>query len=85
MFLIAYFAEVDVHYKFIAVFIVSNGKNSNGGIFANSEPGKEWKNCNLNVPKHFTLAATNIIASCVIVGDDKCREYWGKIIQLPLV
>jgi hypothetical protein len=48
-------ALVDVHYKFIAVDIGSNEKNSNGGIFSNSKMGKALERKKLNVPeeKHF--------------------------------
>lgn len=43
-------ALVDADYRFISVDIGSFGKNSDGGIFANSQLGKALSNGTLDVP-----------------------------------
>lgn len=63
-------ALVDAHYNFIAVDIGAYGKNSDGGIFANSNLGKAIMNGSLNVPANSTLPNTNIEVPNVIVGDE---------------
>lgn len=63
-------AFVDANYRFIAVDIGSYGKNSDGGIFANSNLGKSLDNEKLNVPEDRILPGTNIIVPYVILGDE---------------
>lgn len=50
--------------------IGSYGKNSDGGIFANSNLEKSLDNEKLNVPEDRTLPGTNIIVPYVILGDE---------------
>ncbi|KAK5647943.1 hypothetical protein RI129_002835 [Pyrocoelia pectoralis] len=63
-------ALVDAHYRFIAVDIGSYGKNSDGGIFANSNLGQSLDSEKLNIPEDRALPGTNILAPYVILGDE---------------
>lgn len=63
-------ALVDPCYNFIAVDLGAYGKNSDGGILANSNLGKSLENNKLNVPKIKALPNTNIELPMVIVGDE---------------
>lgn len=69
-FYVVLLALVDAHYRFIVVDIGSYGKNSDGGIFANSNLGKSLQNEELNVPVDRALPGTNIVAPYVILGDE---------------
>lgn len=87
-FSIVLLALVDAHYKFIAVDIGGYGKNSDGGLFANSKLGKLLERNKLNVPKDNALPNTQTIMPYVIVGDEAfplkkylLRPYPGSQIQ----
>lgn len=69
-FSIVLLALVDANYRFIAVDIGSYGKNSDGGIFANSNLGKSLENEKLNIPEDCALPGTNNVAPYVILGDE---------------
>lgn len=69
-FSIVLLALVDAHYKFIAVDIGRYGKNSDGGLFANSKLGKALEKDKLNVPKDNALPNTQNVLPYVIVGDE---------------
>ncbi|XP_022909476.2 uncharacterized protein [Onthophagus taurus] len=69
-FSIVLLALVDANYKFVAVDIGSYGKNSDGGIVANSALGKRLENATMNVPIDSPLPGTNIIAPYVILADE---------------
>lgn len=69
-FSIVLLALVDANYRFIAVDIGSYGKNSDGGIFANSNLGKSLDSEKLNVPEDCVLPGTNNVAPYVILGDE---------------
>lgn len=68
-FSIVLLALVDADYNFIAVDIGAYGRNSDGGIFMDSELGKALENGNMNIPTHQELPGTNVEAPHVIVGD----------------
>ena len=61
---------MDANYKFIAVDIGSYGRNSDGGIFSNSNLGKALANNTLNVPKDASLVEGGEKIPFVIVGDE---------------
>lgn len=63
-------ALVDANYRFIAVDIGSYSKNSDGGIFANSNLGKSLDSEKLNVPEDCAFPGTNNVAPYVILGDE---------------
>lgn len=63
-------ALVDANYKFIAVDVGSYGKNSDGGIFANSNLGKALEQNKLHVPKDKNLPGTQFPVPYVIVADE---------------
>eukprot|EP00102_Acyrthosiphon_pisum_P014343 XP_008184348.1 PREDICTED: uncharacterized protein LOC103309790 [Acyrthosiphon pisum] len=80
------FSLVDANYKFIAVDVGSYGKNSDGGIFANSNLGKALEQNKLHVPKDKNLPGTQCPAPYVIVADETfplktylLRPYPGSI------
>jgi len=88
IFSIVLLALVDAHYKFIAVDIGGYGKNSDGGLFANSKLGKALEKNKLNVPKDNALPNTQNVMLYVIVGDEAfplkkyfLRPYPGSQIQ----
>lgn len=81
-------ALVDANYKFIAVDVGSYGKNSDGGIFANSNLGKALEQNKLHVPKDKNLPGTQCPVPYVIVADEAfplktylLRPYPGSIIN----
>lgn len=63
-------ALVDTHCNFIAVDVGAYGKNSDGGIFANSNLGKALQNRSLNVPEDSAIPNTDIQVPYVIEGDE---------------
>lgn len=69
-FSIVLLALVDARCNFIAVDVGEYGKNSDGGIFANSKLGKALQRGSLNVPADTALPNTNIHVPYVIVGDE---------------
>lgn len=69
-FSIVLLALVDAHYNFIAIDVGAYGKNSDGGIFANSNLGKALQRGTLSVPGNATLPGTNTEAPYVMVGDE---------------
>jgi len=69
-FSIVLLALVDAHYRFIAVDIGGYGRNSDGGLFANSKLGKALEKNKLNVPKDNALPNTQTIMPYIIVGDE---------------
>lgn len=69
-FSIVLLALVDANYRFIAVDIGSYGKNSDGGIFTNSNLGKSLDSEKLNVLENCALPGTNNVAPYVIFGDE---------------
>ncbi|XP_063219307.1 uncharacterized protein LOC134529310 [Bacillus rossius redtenbacheri] len=78
-------ALVDPCYKFIAVDVGAYGKNSDGGIFVNSNFGRALENRQLNVPTSRALPGTNVELPMVIVADEAfplksymMRPYPGK-------
>lgn len=78
-------ALVDPCYNFIVVDVGSYGKNSDGGIFLNSNFGRALEHGQLNVPRSRTLPTTNVELPMVIVGDEgfplknyMMRPYPGK-------
>lgn len=69
-FSIVLLALVNAHYQFIAVDIGAYGKNSDGGIFAHSQLGKNLENGRCNIPNETNLPNTDTPAPYVIVGDE---------------
>lgn len=69
-FSIVLLALVDSHYNFISVDVGAYGKNSDGGIFANSNLGKALQRGTLSVPGNVALPGTSNEAPHVIVGDE---------------
>lgn len=63
-------ALVDAHCNFIAVDVGAYGKNSDGGIFANSNLGKALQQGYLNVPADSTIPNAGIQVPHVIVADE---------------
>lgn len=63
-------ALVDAHYNFIFIDVGSYGRNSDGGIFANSSLGQRLNNNSLNIPIGKHLPNTTITSPYVIVGDE---------------
>lgn len=62
-------ALVDANYKFVAIDIGSYGKNSDGGILANSKLGRGLENRKLDIPEAKFLLGTNVLVPHVIIGD----------------
>jgi hypothetical protein len=60
---------VDASYKFIAVDVGAYGRNSDGGIFANSNVGKALKNNSLHLPHDKQLPGSQEKMPHVILGD----------------
>ncbi|CAH2088855.1 unnamed protein product [Euphydryas editha] len=69
-FSIVLMAIVDADYKFICVDVGAYGKNSDGGIFSNSNIGKALISNIFNVPESTNLPGTEITAPYVIIGDE---------------
>jgi hypothetical protein len=65
-------AVVDAHYKFILIDVGAYGRNSDGGIFANSCFGKLLANGVLNIPQpsHLPTYQVDDAVPYVIVGDE---------------
>lgn len=63
-------ALVDANYRFIVVDVGAYGRNSDGGIFANSALGKAILNGEFKFPPNKCLAGTNDSLPHVIVGDE---------------
>lgn len=63
-------AVVDANYKFISIDVGAYGRNSDGGVFANSTFGKKFINNSLNIPQDKTLPGTDIVAPHIFVGDE---------------
>ncbi|XP_031332700.1 protein ALP1-like [Photinus pyralis] len=87
-FSIVLLALVDAHYTFIAVDIGGYGRNSDGGLFANSNLGRALEKNKLNVPIDTELPNTSTSMPFVIVGDEAfplkrylLRPYPGSQIQ----
>ncbi|XP_026831161.1 protein ANTAGONIST OF LIKE HETEROCHROMATIN PROTEIN 1-like [Ooceraea biroi] len=70
MFSIVLLALVDAKYNFIAVDVGAHGKNSDGGIFANSNLGRALQQDSLFVPGNAALPGTHTLVPHVIVGDE---------------
>lgn len=69
-FSIVLLALVDAHCNFIAVDVGAYGRNSDGGIFANSNLGKALQQRSLNVPEKSVIPNTDIQVPYVIVADE---------------
>lgn len=69
-FSIVLLALVDANYNFISVDVGAYGKNSDGGIFANSNLGKALQRGTLSVPGSVALPGTSNEAPYVIVADE---------------
>ncbi|XP_033610873.1 protein ALP1-like [Cryptotermes secundus] len=69
-FSIVLMALVDANYNFIAVDIGAYGKNSDGGIFANSKLGKYLAQKKLNIPEDKPFPETVTPMPHVIIGDE---------------
>lgn len=69
-FSIVLLALVDAHCNFIAVDVGAYGKNSDGGIFVNSNLGRAFQRDSLFIPKNTALPGTHTSAPYVIVGDE---------------
>ncbi|KAF0706914.1 protein ALP1-like, partial [Aphis craccivora] len=63
-------ALVDAHYNFIAVDIEAYGKNSDGGIFSNSNFGKALERKKLNISDGKPLPGTNERTPFTMIGDE---------------
>ena len=63
-------ALVDPCYNFIIVDVGGYGKNSDGGIFSNSNFGRALQNDKLNIPKKRALPGTNTELPMIIVADE---------------
>lgn len=63
-------ALVDADYKFIAIDVGSYGRNSDGGIFSNSEMGKKFQDKTFDVPQPMPLIEGGEPLPYVIVGDE---------------
>uniref|UniRef100_A0A8C5QLD1 DDE Tnp4 domain-containing protein n=1 Tax=Leptobrachium leishanense TaxID=445787 RepID=A0A8C5QLD1_9ANUR len=58
-------------YRFIAVDVGADGKESDGGIFSNANLSRQLEWGALGVHRHTTLPGTEIMTPCVILGDDE--------------
>lgn len=63
-------ALVDVHYKCIAVDIWAYDKNSNRGIFSNSNLGKALERKKLNIPDGKPLMGTTEKLPFTTIGNE---------------
>lgn len=63
-------AVADANYKFICIDVGSYGKQSDGGIFANSSLFHHLENNSLHVPESKPLPGTDIILPHVLLGDE---------------
>lgn len=62
-------AIVDYDYKFIAIDVVGNGKDSDGGIFEASAMGQRFSSNTMNLPEDRSLPHQNVSTPCVLLGD----------------
>lgn len=69
-FSIVLMAIVGPDYKFICVDIGGYGKNSDGGIFEESNMGQRFTKGLMNVPESKNLPGTNINVPHVLIGDE---------------
>lgn len=69
-FSIVLLALVDANYNFLVVDVGAYGKNSDGGIFANSNLGRQLQTNRLRIPEDTELPRTTNKAPYVIVGDE---------------
>lgn len=76
-FSIVLLAMVDAEYRFIAVDVGGYGKNSDGGIFSDSNMGKALKNKTFGMPEDKPITENGKPMPYVIVGDEAfpCRTY----------
>lgn len=76
-FSIVLLALVDADYRFIAVDVGGYGKNSDGGIFSDSNIGKKLKNGTFGMPKDRPVIENGKALPYVIVGDEAfpCKTY----------
>ncbi|OWA54281.1 hypothetical protein BV898_18689 [Hypsibius exemplaris] len=63
-------AVVDANYLFRIISTGTNGKQSDGGIFANSTFGRKLEAGDLNIPGPAPLPRTNIMSPHVFVADE---------------
>ena len=63
-------AVVNANYEFVLIDVGGFGRNSDGGILANSNFGKALENDELHMPKSCKLARNFGETPCVIVGDE---------------
>lgn len=63
-------ALVDAEYRFIAVDVGAYGKNSDGGIFNDSNIGKRLRNGTFGMPENRPLSENSHPLPYVIVGDE---------------
>jgi hypothetical protein len=63
-------AVADAHYRFIAIDVGAYGKESDGGIFSNSNLSRQLDNRALNVRLEKVLPGTDIALPHVLVGDE---------------
>lgn len=63
-------ALVDAHLNFIYIDVGTNGRISDGGVFAKSDLNKALKQNVLNVPKSALLPLTETRCPFMMVGDD---------------
>ena len=63
-------ALVDANYRFIAIDVGAYGKNSDGGIFSNSNLGKSLKYNKLQIPPGKQLPGSEENLPYVIIGDE---------------
>ena len=69
-FSIVLLAVVDADYRFIYISVGSTGKQSDGGVFANSQLNRALENNLLSIPKPAPLGSTKDYVPFVFVADD---------------
>ncbi|XP_066595464.1 uncharacterized protein [Prorops nasuta] len=60
----------DANCKFIAIDVGAYGKQSDGGIFSQSNIYKRLESTTLNIPNYQCIPSTDILTPFVMVGDD---------------
>lgn len=63
-------AVVDAQYNFVMVDIGAFGRESDGGVFSESEFGRRLNTGKLNIPDPRPLPGTNTIVPPVFLGDE---------------
>jgi hypothetical protein len=63
-------AVVDADYKFVLIDVGAYGRNSDGGIFANSAFGQSFLSNTLDIPANQPLPYTQQVMPLTIVGDE---------------